>query len=149
MKRSTAVAAGVVVALGIVAALAIGLHKTKVDIHLRQTANGCTPDPVDTMTAGRFGPNVTWTVYNDNCEGPQYISLRNFRVKDTNTPETVVDPTPVDGGPINPGNSIPLPAHVVRFPSVWKQTYKYDIYVGSSAGGVVLRLDPDIDVWPF
>ena len=148
MKRTTAVAAGALVVVGLGVALAFG-HKTDVEIHLSDNGDGCKAAPVEAMSAGRFKAKLRWTVYNDSCAVPQYVSLRDFKPDQTGSPENVVDPNPVDGGPIERGRSIPLDAKTIKFPVFWKQNYKYDVYIGASAGSVVLSLDPDIDVWPF
>jgi hypothetical protein len=149
MNRATVGAVGALVVVGLGVGLALG-HKTEVQIHLRDDGSGCKAAPVEAMSTGRLKRKLRWTVYNDNCAVPQYVSLRNFKPDGTGTPENdVVDPYPVDGGPISQGQSSSLDAKANKFPALWKQNYKYDVYIGASAATVALSLDPDIDVWPF
>jgi hypothetical protein len=149
MKASTgaAIAAGVVVAGALVVTI---FHKTDVAFSLTSVNGVCTPSDPEKLKAGRFGKKLTWAVTN-NCGTPQYVSLRNFKPRlDDNQlgpPEEIITPHPADGGPIPPGGTIE--ATVVKFPSLWRVSYKYEIWVGDTAANVQLRLDPDIDVWPF
>jgi hypothetical protein len=61
-------------------------------------------------------------------------------------PKKIVKPDPVDGGPIATGVSVEVTAKVAKFD--FGTVYKYEIWVGPTAGSVVMRRDPDIEIWP-
>jgi hypothetical protein len=61
-------------------------------------------------------------------------------------PKKIVKPDPVDGGPITTGVSVEVTAKVAKFD--FGTVYKYEIWVGPTAGSVVMRRDPDIEIWP-
>jgi hypothetical protein len=148
MKASTgaAAAAGIIV-VGVVAVIL--LHKKDVTFYLKMENGVCLPSEPEHMKAG-YKNKVTWTITNIDCPS-QYISLRNFKHPNGNQydpPEAVVDPDPVNGGPIAVGQPVTIDAKVDKFRALPK-LYKYEIWVGETAQSVVMRRDPDIEVWPF
>ena len=147
-KAAVATVGALVVAAVGLKALGIALSKTDVEIVLRLQGGVCQPSDPDTLKAG-FHSKVKWTIRNVDCS-PQYISLRNFKHPlgggQYDPPENVVEPQPVDGGPIGTGQSIPIEAKVIKF-RVFPKRFKYEIWLGETAANR-LGLDPDIDVWP-
>ena len=152
MKTSTAVAAaaGAVVIVGLgVMVLGLGL-KEEVDFRLTKDSGGvCQPSEPDVISAGWLR-KVVWKVTNVDCE-PQYVSLRNFKHPlgggTYDPPEHIVNPDPVEGGPVAIGDPpLKITARVRRF--AFGTRFKYEIWLGPTAASVALRRDPDIDIWP-
>lgn len=145
MKATTAAAAAAVT-LVVVGVAVAAIHTTDVDFTLTMDAGTCQPSDPPEITAG-YLRKVHWTVTNVNCPA-QYISLRNFKPAIGDPSEEVVKPDPVEGGPIPTGESRTLEAKVVKF-RLWHKVFKYEIWLGETPGTLVMRRDPDIDVWPF
>lgn len=152
MKKSTAAAAGVgavvVVGLGVIV-FGVGFT-TDVDFSLKKDGAGiCQPSDPEPLTAGWLH-KVTWAVKNEDCD-PQYVALKNFKHPIGgglyDPPENVVKDDPVVGGPVAAGKTITLTAKVIKL-RVLPKLYKYEIWLGVTAAGVVLRRDPDIEIWP-
>jgi len=148
--KKAAVATGGALVVGVVGlkVLSMALSKTDVEIVLQQQAGVCQPSNPETIKAG-FHSKVKWTIRNVDCS-QQYISLRNFKHPlgggQYDPPENVVEPQPVDGGPIGTGQSILIEAKVIKF-RLLPKTFKYEIWLGETSANR-LGLDPDIDVWP-
>jgi hypothetical protein len=148
---TAALGVGAVVVVGY-GAVALGLlgFKEDVSFNLQKDAQGvCKPSDPGPMNSGWLR-KVTWTVTNVDCD-PQYVSIRNFKESlgggSYGSPEAITKPNPVDGGPIATGGSDQLKAKIEKF-VLLKATYKYEIWIGPTAGSVTLGLDPDIDIWP-
>lgn len=152
MGKSTAAAVGVVAVVVIgLGVIGFGLgFKTNVAFNLKRDAAGiCQPSEPEQITAG-WQHKVTWAVNNVDCD-PQYVALKNFKHPIGgglyDPPEDVVKDDPVVGGPVATGGSLTVDTKVIKF-RVWPKLFKYEIWLGATAGGVVLRRDPDIDIWP-
>lgn len=152
MKTSTVVASGLgaVVVLGIgVLGLGLGFKPDSTFLLKKDGAGICQPSEPDQIAAG-WQHKVTWTVNNVDCD-PQYVALKNFKHPIGgglyDPPEDVVKDDPVVGGPVAAGGSLTVNAKVIKF-RVWPKLFKYEIWLGATAGAVVLRRDPDIDIWP-
>lgn len=152
MKTSTAVAtgAGVLVVLIGLGVFGFGVgFKEEVDFTLKKDMAGiCQPSDPETITAF-WKHKVRWNISNVDCE-PQYVALKNFKHPIGgglyDPPEAIVDPDPVVGGPIATGANVLLTGKVEKFAVGTR--FKYEIWLGTTAGGVVMRRDPDIEVWP-
>jgi hypothetical protein len=149
MNRTTVVVGGAValLAVGIAAAL---LHKSESVIYLRVNAQGACAAIDPGLMSAAWKHKVTWTVINESCDD-QYISIRNFRPRNGDQlgdlTDLVDDPSQLNYGPLARGNSRDLTSRINKF-HLYKR-YKYEVWIGPSAGGVTVSLDPDIDVWPF
>jgi hypothetical protein len=148
MKASTGAAvAAVVIVVGVVATAFS--HKKDVTFSLTMVDGVCQPSDPEKITAG-YKQKVTWSITNNDCP-TAYVSLRNFKHPSNgqyDSPEQVVTPDPVPGGPIAMGQTVTIDAKVDKF-RLFPKLFKYEIWVGETAASVVLRRDPDIDVWPF
>ncbi|HMD35627.1 MAG TPA: hypothetical protein VKH42_11695 [Vicinamibacterales bacterium] len=151
MNRAAAIT-GVVAAAGIAVVAGVhALHKTDSSFSLQKDNAGvCRPSDPDGITAG-WKNKVKWVVRNVDCP-PQYVSLRNFKHPigggQYDPPETIFETPQVDGGPIPTAGTETLSAKVDKF-VVWPKDFKYEIWLGESAGSLEQRRDPDIELWPF
>ena len=134
MKTSTAVAlsAGILIAGAVVVVtFGIGIGKGEVDVSLTMNNGVCVPSDPDRL-GGWKGRKVRWNVINVDCPS-QYVSFRNFRHRSDggyDPPEDVVDPNPVQVGPIATGSTVAQDAKIVK--GEFFKVFKYDIWNGAT-----------------
>lgn len=153
---AAALGVGVVIVVGIGAKFAVkgnGEGVSEVDIKLSLDRGGVCQPSQPLMLGGTYDDGVTWRVTNVDCPA-QYIEMGNFRPYKNGVPgnqdKKVIKPDPAVGGPILTTATTPflLTSQIKKWQWFTYQKFKYDISLGTTSTNPVVRLDPDIDIWP-
>jgi hypothetical protein len=156
-KAVAAVAGGVVVAVvvGVAAYQLMKDGKEERDLVLTGSGSSCTTTDPGAL-GNRKNKKIVWKIAN-NCSTAQYVQFRDFKRKhlddDGYDPidNSVVNPYPPGTStPIAAGATVSVDTTITKGPK-WVliiDTYKYDVYLGTSVEGLTRVLDPDVEIWP-